>query len=201
MKRLSKVSERRLQRCSIVVNGISNQNKENDQGTQCKNFRWITKVVVYLNEKMTFTRCRSSECWKFWCWRSKSKCWKIWCQVICVLFFKVFIKNEGFTVLTTHSQESNTFSVDGVARQTWCILSKNDNFQKFSFFSEVYDGDIFEISEPKTEPLHLPIPWGPASKSEKSMFFGPASLNIIQNFIFSQALDWTRWPVGRFRHT
>ena len=101
----------------------------------------------------------------------------------------------------THSQESNTFSVDGVARQTWCILSKNDNLQNFSLFSELYDGDIFEISEAKTEPLHLPIPWGPASKSEKSMFFGPASLNIIQNFIFSQALDWTRWPVGRFRHT
>ena len=52
------------------------------------------------------------------------------------------------------------------------------------FFSEVYDGDIFQTLEPKMEPPQLPIPWGPASKSEKSMFFEPASLNIIQNFIF-----------------
>ena len=34
------------------------------------------------------------------------------------------------------------------------------------------------------EPPQLPIPRGPASKFEKSMFFEPASLNIIQNFIF-----------------
>ena len=33
------------------------------------------------------------------------------------------------------------------------------------------------------EPPQLPIPWGPVSKSERSMFFGPASLNIIQNLI------------------
>ena len=33
-----------------------------------------------------------------------------------------------------HSQESNIFSVDGAVRQTWYILSKNDNLQKFSFF-------------------------------------------------------------------
>ena len=34
------------------------------------------------------------------------------------------------------------------------------------------------------EPPQLPIPRGPAPKFEKFMFFEPASLNIIQNFIF-----------------
>ena len=34
------------------------------------------------------------------------------------------------------------------------------------------------------EPPQLPIARGPASKSEKSLFFEPAGLNIIQNSIF-----------------
>ena len=88
-----------------------------------------------------------------------------------------------------HSKESNTISELGVARQNWCILSKNDKQQKFSFFSEVYDGGIFQTLEPKMEPPQLPIPRGPASKFEKSMFFEPASLNIIQNFIFKLQIE------------
>ena len=71
-----------------------------------------------------------------------------------------------------------------------------------TFFSEVYDGNFFEISEPKTEPLHLPIPWGQGSKSEKSMFFGPASLNIIQNFIFKVWIEqddsWTNFDIHKW---
>ena len=82
------------------------------------------------------------------------------------------------------SKESNTISSKTIVSQNWCILSKDDEYVKFSIFSEVYDGGIFQTLEPKMEPPQLPIPQGPASKFEKSMFFEAASLNIIQNFIF-----------------
>ena len=64
-------------------------------------------------------------------------------------------------------------------------MSKNDDLQKFSVFSEFYDGDIFQISEP----LHLAIPWGPVSKSEKSMFYGPASLKSFKTSFSSFGLN------------
>ena len=60
----------------------------------------------------------------FWSARARAKIW-------------IWEKEE-------HSQESNVFSVGAAARQIWCIFSKNDNLQIFSFFfSEVYDGDTF----------------------------------------------------------
>ena len=59
----------------------------------------------------------------------------------------------------------------------------------FSFVSEVYDGGIFQTLEPKMEPPQLPIARGPASKSEKPLFFEPAGLNIIQNFIFKLGME------------
>ena len=53
------------------------------------------------------------------------------------------------------------------------------------------------------EPPQLPIPCGPASKSEKSMFFEPASLNIIQNFIFKlwieQEDSWADFDIYKSR--
>ena len=88
-----------------------------------------------------------------------------------------------------HSQKSNWFSPDGAVRQNWCILRRNDKYKKFRVFPEVCDSGIFETSEPKTEPPEWPKPWGLASKFEKSMFFGPVSLNIIQNFIFKVSVE------------
>ena len=50
-----------------------------------------------------------------------------------------------------HSKESNTISSQTIVSQNWCILSKDDEYVKFSIFSEVYDGSIFATSELKTE--------------------------------------------------
>ena len=50
-----------------------------------------------------------------------------------------------------HSKESNTISSKTIVCQKWCILSKDDEYVKFSIFSEVYDGSIFATSELKTE--------------------------------------------------
>ena len=49
------------------------------------------------------------------------------------------------------SKESNTISYQTIVSQNWCILSKDDEYVKFSFFSEVYDGSILATSELKTE--------------------------------------------------
>ena len=77
-----------------------------------------------------------------------------------------------------HSKESNTISYQTIVSQNWCILSKDDEYVKFSIFSEVYDGSIFATSELKTELPELRKCWGLPWKFEKSMFFGPARLNI-----------------------
>ena len=50
-----------------------------------------------------------------------------------------------------HSKESNTISYQTIVSQNWYILSKDDEYVKFSIFSEVYDGSIFATSELKTE--------------------------------------------------
>ena len=53
--------------------------------------------------------------------------------------------------LDQHSAESNTISSKTIVCQKWCILSKDDEYVKFSIFSEVYDGSVFATSELKTE--------------------------------------------------
>ena len=82
---------------------------------------------------------------------------------------------------STHSKQSNYISRIESGCQNWCILRKNHKYEKFSFFSEVYDGNIFEIPELKTELLELPKPQGLARKFKKFMFFEAARLNIHQN--------------------
>ena len=61
--------------------------------------------------------------------------------------------------------------------------------------------NIYKL-EPKMEPPQLPIPRGPDSKFEKSMFFEPASLNIIQNFIFKlwieQDNSWADFDIHKW---
>ena len=84
----------------------------------------------------------------------------------------------------SHSKESNTISEFGVARKNWCILSIHDKIEKFSIFSKVYENEILGTLEPELEPSKFTIPCGRDLKSEKSMFFEPVSLNIIQNLIF-----------------
>ena len=64
------------------------------------------------------------------------------------------------------------------------ILSIHDKIEKFSIFSDVYENKIFGTLEPKLEPPKFTIPCGRPLKSEKSMFFKPVSLKIIQNLIF-----------------
>ena len=81
-------------------------------------------------------------------------------------------------------RESNIISEFGVARKNWCILSIHDKIGKFSIFSKVYENKILRTLELQLEPLKFTIPCGRALKSEKSMFFEPVSLNIIQNLIF-----------------
>ena len=88
-----------------------------------------------------------------------------------------------------HSKESNRISRVGSGCQNWCILRKNHKYEKFSFFSEVYDGNIFGIPELKTELLELPKPQGLARKFEKFMFFGAARLNIHPNIDFKLCLE------------
>jgi len=74
------------------------------------------------------------------------------------------------------------------------IICKN-----FHFFSEVYDGDICEILEPKTELLRLQISWGSASKSKIHVFWTRKfEYHSKLNF---QALDWARWLAGKFQNT
>ena len=93
---------------------------------------------------------------------------------------KKFLENAMTSKITHfHSKESNTISYETIVCQNWCILSKNDKYKKFSIFSEFYDGSIFETPELKTELPELQNCWGLAWKFEKSMFFGPARLNII----------------------
>ena len=91
--------------------------------------------------------------------------------------------------MTSHSKESNCISRFGSGCQNWCILRKNHKYEIFSFFSEVYDGNIFYIPELKTELLELPKPQGLARKFEKIMFFGAARLNIHQNTDFKLCLE------------
>ena len=50
-----------------------------------------------------------------------------------------------------HSKISDTISYQTIVSQNWCILSKDDEYVKFSIFSKVYDGSIFATSELKTE--------------------------------------------------
>ena len=59
-----------------------------------------------------------------------------------------------------HSKESNTISYQTIVSQNWYILSKDDEYVKFSIFSEVYDGSIFATSELKTELPELRKCWG-----------------------------------------
>ena len=81
-----------------------------------------------------------------------------------------------------HSKESNTILYQTAICQNWCIFSRDDKYIKFSFFSELYDGSIFETSELKTELPELQNCWGPAWKFEKSRFSGP----VLQGEISSK---------------
>ena len=97
---------------------------------------------------------------------------------------QIILKWYQIPYYARHSKESNCISEFGVARQNWCILSIYDKIKKFSIFSEVYENNIFETLEPKLEPSEFTIPFVRALKSEKSMFFKPISLKIIQKLIF-----------------
>ena len=76
-------------------------------------------------------------------------CWLLFLHVTSESAWSVctHIQNE----LHFHSKESNTISSKTIVSQNWCILSKDDEYVKFSIFSEVYDGSIFATSELKTE--------------------------------------------------
>ena len=64
------------------------------------------------------------------------------------------------------------------------MMRKNDKIQKFSFLLKLYGGDIFGISEAKTDaPGRLTLDRF-VQKSKKIMFSGPTSFNMIQTFIF-----------------
>ena len=70
---------------------------------------------------------------------------------------RLIISGMSWAVNAIHSPESNWFSAVGSVQQNQWGLSRNANRIKFRFFSEVLSGGIFEIPEPKTEPLHRPI--------------------------------------------
>ena len=63
-------------------------------------------------------------------------------------------------------------------------------------FSKVYENKILGTLEPKLEPSKFIIPCGRALKSEKSMFFEPVSLNLIENLIFKLLIN----PFVKKRH-
>ena len=99
-----------------------------------------------------------------------------------LIFGKLFflLTNEHRFFSFTYGKEPNIISLDEVARQNWCILSIHDKIEKISIFSEVYENKPFGTFEPS----EFTIPCGRALKSEKSMFFKPVSLKVIQNLIF-----------------
>ena len=92
--------------------------------------------------------------------------------------FSCFVFLPGKSLKLRDSRKSNCISRIGSGCQNWRTLSKNDKYEKFSNFAEVYDCNIFDTSELKTELLELRKHWELAQKFEKFMFFGAVRLNI-----------------------